>query len=102
MNVWFFYDGSSYSAPVINTGLTLTVTSVNHSTNVLGKYAMFNEADNFNQDIGAWDVSNVTDMKRMFHRADDFNQDLSDWDVNNVTSFSLVFGSDTGAGGGEF
>ena len=71
-------------------------------TGVTNMESMFNEADDFNQDIGAWDVSNVTDMKRMFHRADDFNQDLSDWDVNNVTSFSLVFGSDAGAGGGNF
>ena len=71
-------------------------------SSVTNMESMFYEADDFNQDIGAWDVSNVTEMKRMFYRADDFNQDLSDWDVNNVTSFYLIFGSDAGAGGGNF
>ena len=43
----------------------------------------------FNQPIGDWDVSNVTDMQSMFSYAVDypmiFNQDISSWDVGNVT-----------------
>jgi surface protein len=45
----------------------------------------------FNQDIGGWDVSNVTDMQAMFAYADSFNQDISDWDVSNVTNFDWMF-----------
>ncbi len=39
---------------------------------------------NFNQDIGNWDVSNVTNMSYIFSNAISFNQDLSPWNVDNV------------------
>ncbi|MBO5753432.1 MAG: BspA family leucine-rich repeat surface protein, partial [Proteobacteria bacterium] len=45
----------------------------------------------FNQDIGNWNTSNVTDMEYMFSGADSFNQDLSAWDVSKVTSAYLMF-----------
>ena len=47
----------------------------------------------FNQDLSAWDVSNVTNMSFMFSR-NPFNQDLSAWDVSNVTDMSFMFSSD--------
>jgi surface protein len=43
--------------------------------------------NNFNQDIGAWDVSNVTDMARMFECASSFNQDIGNWDVSNCDGY---------------
>ena len=53
---------------------------------------MFHDAKAFNQDIGTWDVSNVSLMTGMFKKASTFNQDLSSWNVSNVTEceeFSL-------------
>ncbi|MBS8122417.1 BspA family leucine-rich repeat surface protein, partial [Candidatus Vampirococcus lugosii] len=47
--------------------------------------------EDFNQDIGNWDVSNVTDMEGMFLRAESFNQDISNWNVSNVTNMSMMF-----------
>ena len=54
---------------------------------------MFNGATSFNQPIGDWNVSNVTDMKLMFREADSFNQPIGDWDVSNVTNMRMVFGT---------
>ena len=52
---------------------------------------MFDNAQNFNQDISSWNVSNVTNMFAMFNGTSDFNQDLSPWDVSNVTNFISMF-----------
>src|SRR5690554_1871271 len=45
----------------------------------------------FNQDIGYWDVSNVTTMHLMFYEAASFNQPIGNWDVSNVTDMSWMF-----------
>ena len=60
-------------------------------SNVTNMYGMFSYAQNFNQDLSAWDVSNVRNMSEMFSYAQNFNQDLSAWDVSNVTSMQYMF-----------
>uniref|UniRef100_A0A7S1C160 BspA family leucine-rich repeat surface protein n=1 Tax=Corethron hystrix TaxID=216773 RepID=A0A7S1C160_9STRA len=57
-------------------------------------------SENFNEDIGAWDVSRVTKMKWMFFRANSFNSDISAWDVSSVQdtegafSYTMKFNAD--------
>jgi surface protein len=51
---------------------------------------MFCYAEKFNQPIGGWDVSNVTDMSWMFSNSS-FNGNLSHWDVSNVTRMRGMF-----------
>ena len=45
----------------------------------------------FNQPIGNWIVSNVTNMQGMFYQATAFNRDISGWNVSNVTNMSGMF-----------
>jgi surface protein len=52
---------------------------------------MFSGANNFNQDLDNWDVSQVSSMKRMFYNATSFNGDISSWDVSNVTNMPYMF-----------
>ena len=62
-------------------------------SNVTNMYAMFHGANSFNDDLSSWDVSNVTTMLEMFSGADSFNQDIGDWDVSNVEIMEDMFWS---------
>jgi len=52
---------------------------------------MFIGAENFNQDLNNWDVSNVIDMSGMFARALAFNGNISNWNVSKVANTASMF-----------
>ena len=59
-------------------------------SNVTNMGAMFSFSA-FNQDIRNWNVSNVTNMSDMFNSNSDFNQDIGDWNVSSVTAMDEMF-----------
>ena len=50
--------------------------------------SMFKDCVIFNQNIGLWNTSTVTNMTYMFFNAPAFNQNISGWIVTNVTNFT--------------
>ena len=60
-------------------------------SNVIEMPFMFSGAITFNQDISNWDVSNVLDMAGMFIETHHFNQDIGEWDVSNVREMAHMF-----------
>ena len=52
---------------------------------------MFDGAQAFNQPIGAWNTSAVTDMNYMFYGASAFNQPIGAWDTSAVTNMGSMF-----------
>ena len=80
---------------IITTDFTRLCTT--RVTDMLNLFICFEE---FNQSIGNWDVSNVTNMEGMFYSecsASLFDQDISLWDVSSVTNMSSMFGGAAGS-----
>jgi surface protein len=51
---------------------------------------LFNDKNDFIDDISKWNVSNVTDMNSIFWNTS-FNGDISGWNVSSVTNMSSMF-----------
>tara|TARA_B100001175_G_scaffold287813_1_gene270529 strand:- start:417 stop:692 length:276 start_codon:yes stop_codon:yes gene_type:complete len=56
-------------------------------------YAMFQDANVFNQSLNNWNVSRVNNMFQMFANARAFNQNLNNWSpVTSVNTGYMFFG----------
>ncbi|MDA8682999.1 BspA family leucine-rich repeat surface protein, partial [Porticoccaceae bacterium] len=66
-----------------------------NTTIVTNMRSMFEGATAFNQDIGVWNTSAVADMSSMFDGATAFNQDIGGWDTGVVEDMSSMFASAT-------
>jgi surface protein len=60
-------------------------------SNVTNMSSMFQCAKEFNQPIGMWNVSSVENMVNMFCEATAFNQPIGNWNVGNVRSMMTMF-----------
>jgi surface protein len=60
---------------------------------------MFNGATSFNQDLCAWNISNVVNMNDMFDGATSFNGDISSWNTSNVITMWNMFNGATSFNG---
>ena len=72
----------------------------NWTINTIGSVlmtSMFQNATAFNQPIGNWNVSKVTNMTSMFAGATAFDQDIGNWDIVAVTSITGFMSSKTPA-----
>ncbi len=91
-------DGITYKAlsrdslrTRVDSGQDVTKVCTSLITDMSDMFQSVIELESFNQDIGAWDVSAVTNMENMFQNAEQFNQDIGAWDVGSVTDMSGMF-----------
>jgi surface protein len=56
-------------------------------------------SERYGPQIGAWDVSKVTDMRDVFRGESEFNDDISGWDTSSVTNMRGMFWSATAFNG---
>lgn len=79
-------DFNNGGSPAINNWVVSGLTSLED---------MFNGCTKFNQPIGNWNTSNVTNMNRVFYTSfgsnSVFNQDLSNWNMSKVTTVTEMF-----------
>lgn len=58
--------------------------------NIESMYETFMNSESFNANIQGWNVARVTNMESMFSNAGSFDRDISGWDVSRVTNMNAM------------
>lgn len=85
---YMFYRAYKFDQPLNNWNVS-NVTTMEFMFGRTGNFSLA-DANDFNQDIGDWDVGKVLNFRAMF-RCSLFNQDISDWDVSSATVMRQMF-----------
>ena len=85
---YMFYFASKFDQPLNNWNVS-NVTTMEFMFGRPNNFSLAG-ANDFNQDIGDWDVGKVANFRAMF-RNSLFNQDLSEWDVSSATNMAQMF-----------
>ena len=85
---YMFYFASKFDQPLNNWNVS-NVTTMEFMFGRPNNFTLAG-ANDFNQDIGDWDVGKVANFRAMF-RNSLFNQDLSEWDVSSATNMAQMF-----------
>lgn len=81
----YFYGCSNLNLALVSDVLNLTgMTNLNEMFNSCTSITTINR-------IGEWDLSAITSIGAMFVSTTNFNQDLGGWNVSNISEFSDVF-----------
>jgi surface protein len=83
-NFSYMFSRARFNKPIGN--WTFTGSGVNME----GMFYFDSGVGVFNQDIGSWNVSGVTNMSSMFQNTS-FNQNIGNWNVSGVTNMSSMF-----------
>jgi surface protein len=62
-----------------------------NTSKVTNMSSMFNGATNFNQSLNTWNTAAVTNMSSMFTNTGQYDQSMSNWDTSKVTNMSSMF-----------
>lgn len=60
-------------------------------SNVEKMYGVFFNAHKFNRPLGAWNTGQVTELNQTFMNAYAFNKDLNTWNTSKVTTMDVLF-----------
>jgi len=82
----YLFDSSQFNSSQFNEDISAWQTS---EVKVL-KY-LFKNTEEFNSALGSWQTSKVTSMEGVFFNALKFNADIGSWDTANVFNFNNTF-----------
>lgn len=75
------------NSPIVSGVGHWTTIGTNDGSNI------FRDADNFNEDLSGWDTSGWTAMALTFYSANSWDQDIGMWNIGNVTTASQMIES---------